>query len=283
MRLNSWMGKRYTVLVGMLGAAMGATCLAAHALDGRTIVQDAVAAEMAANRSDHTQWRYLESEANGDKLLVIETRDGDVHRHVLERGKAPSAETLRADDAANQKFIHDPALRAKQRRDGANDDKSATELLNQMPVAFLWNVDSETPESFVLSYKPNPEFSPPDMQSRVMGAMTGSLVVSKPAHRIQTFKGRLIEDVTIGFGFLARIRQGSTFDVERRQVGLGQWQITETHVHIGGHALFFKTIGEQQDEIKSEFVVVPPETTLEQADAMLRAGGSSGPACCSAK
>ena len=31
------------------------------------------------------------------------------------------------------------------------------------------------------------------------------------------------------------------------------WQITETHVHIGGHALLFKTIGEQEDEVKTEF------------------------------
>ena len=37
---------------------------------------------------------------------------------------------------------------------------------------------------------------------------------------------------TIGFGLLARIKAGSTFDIERRQVAPGVWQITETHVHI---------------------------------------------------
>ena len=40
--------------------------------------------------------------------------------------------------------------------------------------------------------------------------------------------------------------------------------------HIGGHALFFKTIGQQQDEVKTDFKPVPPETTLEQAVAMLK-------------
>ena len=78
-------------------------------------------------------------------------------------------------------------------------------------------------------------------------------------------------DVTIGFGLLARIKQGSTFDVERRQVSPAYWEITETHVHISGHALFFKTIGEQEDEVKTEFTLVPLGTTLEQAVGLLRA------------
>lgn len=103
-----------------------------------------------------------------------------------------------------------------------------------------------------------------------MSAMSGTMVVSKPGHRIKTFNGRLNDDVTIGFGFLARIKAGSTFDVERREVGPGLWQITETHVHVDGHALFFKTIGQQQDEINTDFTPVPPETTLEQAVAMLQ-------------
>jgi hypothetical protein len=65
--------------------------------------------------------------------------------------------------------------------------------------------------------------------------------------------------------------KGGTFDVERRELAPGIWQITESHVHIMGHALLFKNIGEQDDEVKTEFRRVPQETTLEQAATMLRA------------
>jgi hypothetical protein len=41
-------------------------------------------------------------------------------------------------------------------------------------------------------------------------------------------------------------------------------------VHIEGRALFFKTIGQQQDEVKSDFTQVPAGTTLEQAVGMLK-------------
>ncbi len=87
--------------------------------------------------------------------------------------------------------------------------------------------------------------------------MAGTLVVSKGQNRIETISGKLTQDVTIGWGLLGRLREGGTFRVERREVAPGLWQIVETHVHIEGKALFFKTIGEQQDEVQTEFTQVP--------------------------
>lgn len=243
---------------------------AAHADDAATIVQQAVSAEQVASRDDHSLWKFRQREDGGEVFMVVQTRYGSVKRHIEDHGRPSSPEVLAADDAYNERFAHDASMQAKQRRDSQHDDKSAAELLEQMPRAFLWKVESEGPDSYTLSYRPNPGFNPPNMESRVMSAMTGTIVVSKPGHRIKTFKGRLEQDVTIGFGFLARIKSGSTFDVERREIASGIWQITETHVHIAGHALFFKTIGQQEDEVNSDFSPVPPQTTLEQAVQMLK-------------
>jgi hypothetical protein len=108
------------------------------------------------------------------------------------------------------------------------------------------------------------------MEARVMGAMSGEMVVDQAQHRIRTIKGHLTKDVTIGWGILGRLKAGGTFDVERRQVAPSKWQITATSVHIAGHALFFKTISENQDEVKSDFVEVPSSTTLEEAANLLQ-------------
>lgn len=256
--------------VGALSLILVSSAYGAQLPDAKQIVQQAVNNQLAADRDDRSHWRYTRTEAGGDRLVVVETEHGAISRHIADNGKPPAAETLLADDANIEKFIHDPGMQQKQRQNGAHDDKSAIELLNLMPEAFVWKVESETPETITLLYKPNPNFDPPDMEARVMGAMSGTLVVTSPAHRIRTFKGRLQNDVTIGFGIFARIKAGSTFDIERREVASGYWQISETHVHISGHALFFKTIGTQEDEVKSDFTLVPLGTTLEQAAAMLR-------------
>ena len=269
------MGLGEKIWVGALGVMLCASARGAQVRDARQIVQQAVDMQLAADRNDHSHWRYVKTDDGKDKVVVVETEHGAISRHLEENRKPASAAVLAEDDANIQKFIHDPRMQQKQRENGAHDDKSAIELLNLMPEAFVWKVESQTPDLITLSYEPNPDFDPPNMEARVMGAMSGRLTVTVQAHRIKTFKGRLGKDVTIGFGFFARIKAGSTFDIERREVAQGYWQITETHVHINGHALFFKTIGEQQDELKSDFTLVPLGTTLEQAVALLKA-----PACC---
>jgi hypothetical protein len=255
----------------MLCAMLAALAQEAPAQDVRQIVQQAVNAELAANHDDNSHWRYLRTEAGGNSMIVVETENGAISRKVQENGRPASVQTLAEEDQHNQKFIHDPEEQKKQRANGSHDDKSAVELLNLLPQAFVWKVESETPAETTLHFDPDPNFHPPDMEARVMGEMSGTMVVERKQHRIRTFKGMLGSDVTLGFGLLARIKQGSTFDVERRQVAAGYWEITETHVHISGHALFFKTIGEQEDEVKTEFTLVPLGTTLEQAVVLLKA------------
>jgi hypothetical protein len=240
------------------------------AQDAKAIVQQAVNSQIAADREDLSHWRYVETEMDRSKFVVVETETGALRRHIDTEGKPSSAATLAEDDANIQRFLHDSGMRQKQRQNGEHDDRDAIELLNLMPNAFLWKVETETRETTTLSYVPNPNFDPPDMEARVMGSMTGKLVVSNPIHRIRSFTGHLEKDVTIGWGLLARLKAGSNFDIERREVAPGHWQITETHVHIGGHALFFKTIGQQEDEVKAEFSEVPKGTTLDRAVGMLQ-------------
>ena len=95
------------------------------------------------------------------------------------------------------------------------------------------------------------------------------MAVDAAQHRIVSLKGRLVRDVKFGGGLFATLKAGGTFDVERRQTGAGVWQITETHVHIDGHALLFKSIAEQEDDMKSKFTQLPGEISLERAEREL--------------
>jgi|HubBroStandDraft_6_1064221.scaffolds.fasta_scaffold105795_2 hypothetical protein len=261
--------KSYFVL--MLSLLVGQYTLhAQETKPAKEIVQAATRAELDADKNDHTRWRYRDAKQDGiDTVsIVVETEYGSVRRLIMKNGRPLTAAEAKAEDERVQRFIHDPEKLAKQRRDGAQDGKNAEELLKMLPEAFLWKVQSDDAQRITLHFDPNPNFSPPDMQGRVLGAMAGTLVVNKAQSRIETISGKLTQDITIGWGLLGRLRQGGTFRVERREVAPGLWQIVETHVHIEGKALFFKTIGEQQDEVQSEFTQVPPGTTLEQAAEM---------------
>jgi hypothetical protein len=55
-------------------------------------------------------------------------------------------------------------------------------------------------------------------------------------------------------------------------VAPGTWEITETHVHIQGHMLIFKSINEQEDETSSDYKKTPASMTLREAIEKLKNG-----------
>lgn len=235
------------------------------------VLRAAVAAELQASKTDKSIWQYKEENDTATRRALyntIETRQGTLKRLLELNGHPVVSKSEEKELQRVRDYVTDTAAQAKARKAAAHDDAQATELLKMLPDAFLWTKVSETGDAVTLKFRPNPDFDPPDMQSRVLGIMAGEMIVSLPAHRIKVLRGKLTDDVRFGFGILGKLDRGGTFSVERREVGKGIWQITETHVHISGHALLFKTIGQEEDDVKTDWKPSPAQT-LEQAASIL--------------
>ena len=220
------------------------------------IVKQASAAELYAAINDKTAWDYRDHDVEPGKdavYHVIETPKGDLHRMIELNGKRLTGDAESKELDRLREFVNSPDEQEHRRKVGVDDGAQAREFLRMLPTAFVWTMVSETPQAVVLKFRPNPDFRPPDMQSRVLGVMAGEMTVAREGNRVQSLRGTLTDDVKIGFGILGKIDRGGTFNVERRELSPGEWQITETHVHIGGRALLFKTIGQQEDDVKTEW------------------------------
>jgi hypothetical protein len=237
------------------------------------MARTAVETELAADKADRTRWRYRSDVRRPEGHFVyveIETAHGSVKKKIVENGKPLDPPALNSEMQRIDSFVRDPSQQAKKRKDSEQDDKRAENMLRMLPDAFLWTIKSDTPQATTLAFTPDPGFSAPSMEARVFAAMAGEIVVTKPAHRMQSLKGHLLYDVKFGFGILGRMEKDGTFNVERREVSPGIWSITESHVHINGHVLIFHAISEQEDEVKTDFHQIPSTTTLEQAANLLR-------------
>lgn len=240
----------------------------------RQFVQRAVQNELAKDQADHSHWIYLETDRKDDRSVkqwVAEVSGGSLRRVLEMNGQpVPQPEQRRKMDA----YLSDSGARSKQRKGEQHDDAQATEMLNLLPQAFIWTNQGTRGNLTLLHFKPNPNFRPPDIESKVFAAMEGDMAVDTRQLRIASIKGRLIRDVLIGGGFLGRLNAGGTFNVERRETGAnGIWQIAETHVHIQGHALLFKTISEQEDDVKTQFKQLDANVSLQQAEGKLLSQG----------
>jgi hypothetical protein len=231
--------------------------------DPKTIIASACAREYASDRSDHTAFMYKDHDITPghDTLFsIVETPEGNLRRKLEDHGHPLSPQDRSADDARIQALLHNPAQQRKLKQDSAHDDEQADALLNLLPRAFLWTIVSEDGNIVTLSFKPDPNFEPDGMEARVFADMQGQVVVDRAEDRIKSMRGQMVDDVKIMGGLIGSLHKGGTFQVEHREVAPHHWQLTELHVHITGHILFnFKTIGSQEDELKTDFKISPAQ------------------------
>ena len=249
----------------LLAIAFLITPALAVAQSPRDLVRQAVQTELESSRNDHSHWLYFELDRQPEKSVkqwVAQACTVSLER-VIERDGRLLPESQQREEMSS--FINDPGAQNKKRKSGQHDDEQAAELLKILPDAFIWSIEGEKESETLLHFKPDPQFHPPDLEARVFAAMEGEMAIDRQQHRIASLKGRLIHDVKIGFGLLGELKAGGIFDVERRELTPTVWEIVETHVHIQGHALIFKTISENEDDVKSHFKQIDQATSLQQA------------------
>jgi hypothetical protein len=248
---------------------LAASCVASSGQDPRQVVQQAVETELAADKADHSLWMFLDVDRKPNLTVqqwVAETSKGDLKRVVDENGHALSQDQQRA---RMDGYIRNPAAQARQRKSSQHDDRQARQMLSMLPQAFVWTQRATQNGKTILHFTPDPHFHAPSYQARVFAAMQGDMTVNDAQHRIVSLKGKLARAVKFGDGLLGGLRAGGTFDVERREIAQGEWQIVETHVHIGGRILVFKSIADQEDDVKSKFKELPAALSLDQAEKTL--------------
>lgn len=239
------------------------------------IVKKVVGNELWYSDHDHSRWMYKDAYKSPSKnqvKIVIQTSQANLSEIIENNGQPPSPQLHQSDLNHMNQVVNDPSLRAQMRRNEQHDDQQATNLLKMLPNAFIWKIDGRENGEIRLSYQPNPKFNPPSMSARVLAAMAGTMTVDESQMRLKDLYGRITQSVEFGWGLLGHIDAGGTFQVLRSEIAPQEWQITETHVHISGHALFFKNIGDQEDEVTSDYHPVPPEVDLQKAADMLRNG-----------
>ncbi|MHB1935052.1 MAG: hypothetical protein ACYCOR_00530 [Acidobacteriaceae bacterium] len=255
--------------MGLCGLAV------AQPLSPQELVKQVVHNELEANKNDHSHWMYRDSDkltAKSTVKLVVETGEATISKTIELDGRPLTPQEQAEDQAKMEAVVNDPSVRAKQRKKSAHDDEQGIALTKMVANAFLWTEAGVSNGEITLHFKPNPAFQPPTYDSRVFAAMAGTMVVDAKQKRLKDLSGTLIRPVEFGWGLLGKLEKGGTFRVVRSQVAPGEWEITETHVHISGHAFIIRSINEQEDEITSNYKRTSASMTLREALDKLNSG-----------
>jgi hypothetical protein len=227
----------------------------------------------------YLRYRLHEVDGKGDRVRdEIEIPDGSVGRLILRDGRPLTPQEDAAERERLNTLMNLPATFARHVRREQNNKKSGIRLILLLPDAMLWsyapgqpqlpNHPAGEPALVVLDFKPNPGWSPPDMESEPLTGLEGRVWIDPRTRRMVHLEASLSHAVNIGWGMVAHIYPGGTVAVQQTNVGGQRWIAEHVVEQLTLRALMVKNVKQSLIFDTADFQPVPA-MKYQQAIKML--------------
>lgn len=206
---------------------------------------------------------------------IIETRDGAVARLIAVYDKPLNQAQEQAEEDRLNLLASDSSRQEHRKESQASDFGLVMKLLRMLPNAYVYQYAGAgmgaagKVEKF--TFRPNASFSPPDLESQALTAMTGEIWIDAAQERVTRLEGRLQQDTEYGWGLLGKLDKGGWVVLEQADVGGRQWRIVRFKMQMNLRILF-KTKNIDTTEEMTQYAPVPWGMDYRKAIQMLRAG-----------
>ena len=259
--------------------ALALTPAQAQALVERALATESRAAQDLSHLSRPMRYRLRKSSPRLTTTKeIVETRDGDVARLLAINDQPLNQADEQKEQARLDALLNNPGLQQHRKQSEDNDTERALKVLRVLPTAFLYQfagtgtAATGTVEKF--TFKPNPQFNPPDLETQVLTAMAGEIWIDAAQERVVRLAGSLQQDKDFGWGILGQLNKGGWVEIDQADVGGHEWRIVHLKMVMSGR-LLFKTRNSDSVQEFTQFVPLPTGLTYRQAIQMLRATPAS--------
>jgi hypothetical protein len=244
----------------------------------KALVERALSGELRTVRDQNHPMRYLLRKASPRLTTtkeILETRDGDVARLVAVFDRPLNDAEEAREQARLDGLLDDPERQRHRKQSEEGDLGIVLKLLRMLPKAYIYQYAGSgsgpggTVEKF--NFRPDPNFSPPDLESQALTAMTGEIWIDAAHERVARLEGHLQQDTNYGWGVLGKLNKGGSIVIEQGEVADQQWRIARFKMQMELRILF-KTRNIDTTEEMTRYEVVPPGINYREAIRLLRAG-----------
>ena len=232
--------------------------------DPHALVRAAVENEFDNSYGHRPPVRYLfrKKTRNLDTTKeIVETSDGGVARLVAIRNQPLSAAQTQAEIERLRELASDPAAQQHRNRSERKDAAQLAGIMRVLPDAFLnqfaGSVETPNGPAIRLTFTPNPHFSPPTLESRILTGIRGEIWIDPTDLRVVQIEGRLFRTVDYGWGILGTLYPGGTISIEQTRTPECGWQLAHLNLNLVGRALILKPLNIVVDETATDYHSVP--------------------------
>jgi hypothetical protein len=94
----------------------------------------------------------------------------------------------------------------------------------------------------VIEFEPRPDADPETREGRMARVFRGTILVDEQAREVVRADATAIDDISFGFGLVARLNEGSTVTLRRERVDESTWLPTSIRFQGDGRALLFRRL-----------------------------------------
>ncbi|MGH9606506.1 MAG: hypothetical protein ACRD3N_12510 [Terracidiphilus sp.] len=206
---------------------------------------------------------------------IVETSNGDVALLLSVNGQPLSAVQKQQEQARLDDLLANPGRQRHRQQSEDADSARALKVLGALPNAFIYSYAGPAPSPLgtieKFTFKPNPDFDPPDLETQILTAMTGQIWIDPAAERVTHIEGRLEHDIAVGWGILGRLNKGGWISIDQADVGEGRWRMVHLQMAMTARVLFRTRTFDAVEE-EGRFEPVPAGMDYREAIEILRNG-----------
>jgi hypothetical protein len=162
----------------------------------------------------------------------------------------------------------------REARDAAEREEAralADEVLGLFDFSLVGRDTHEGHPAIIVRFVRKADAAPSSREARVAAAFAGRAWIHEHEYELMHLEGVATEDVSFGFGLLARLHEGATVSLRRRPFG-GHWLPVESRFDASARALLVRRTDFQAVYEFSDYRPFDPQRLV----AMLRASGGRG-------
>jgi hypothetical protein len=265
------------VLAAILtGAATAQTVKGTATADHLALIARATERELHAleNPTAFQFQERLEWNWGTETRSVIETAEGRADRIILFGDKPLSSDQQAKQERRLEKLLSDRDAVKNDLQDQKAETQRRIKMVKAFPRAFFFDFIGREKGLLRFDFHPNSEFSPKDRETQMYRGMEGTMLVEPVQERIVRIEGKLVKDVSFGWGIFGRLNKGGIYEIAQTQLSPGTWRITTLNVDLKGRIYFLDTFRFVRKESNSRYLPVQAALSYQAAVKILLAAPS---------
>jgi hypothetical protein len=240
------------------------------------LVQAAIENEIKVSYGHHPSVRYLlrKKTRNTDTTKeIVETGDGGIARLVAIHNHPLNTTQAQTELQRLHALASDPAAQQHRRHTEERDAARIVGVMRLLPEAYLnqfeGSVQTSDGVAIRMTFGPNPHFSPPTLESRILTGIRGEIWIDPTDLRVVRIEGQLFRQVDYGWGILGTLYPGGTIRIDQAKTPECGWQLSHLTLNMTGKELMLKSLHVVIDETATDYHPVPADWKYTDAIAWL--------------